>query len=682
MRAREPDRSGKVTNNGVDIYYEVHGAGEPTLLLIPTYQIVHSHIYKMQVPFLADHYRVITYDSRGSGLSDRPQTDYGMDALVDDALAVLAEVGVDTFGTVSLSASSQTALFLTARCEARVLGMVIIGGWAGRDSTPDARAAWEARKALMLSDYDTFVEGFFEGVFSEPHSSKARDDGWDWAHGTDPETLVATSEYGWLHCDGREVIDKVTCPVLVIHGKDDGRIPFEMGEDLHARLPNSRLVAFEGGGHGPQARDPVKVNHLIRDFFGVKKPRASVFHRALTRPKRALFVSSPIGLGHVQRDLAIVRELRSLVPDLEVHWWAQHPVTRVLEEAGEFVHPASAAMASESQHWEEEASGHELHAFYAFRRMDEILLANFMRFHELVRNEPYDLWIGDESWEVDYYLHENPELKTAPYIFLTDVIGFLPVDEGDARECELTADYNAEMLEQRARFPYLRDLSLYIGDYEDLPVRAFGSGLPKIQDWARAWFEPVGYIAPFDPDLYRDTSALKKRLGYESEGPLLFAAVGGTAIGRSLLRKTTEAFALVRQRRSDAYMVIVTGPRIDPASLPDVEGLDKRPYVHNLFEHLACADAAVVQGGLSTTMELVATKRPFIYFPLRNHWEQMHHVTYRLDRYGAGIRLDYAATSPERLAGALDEALEHPVNYRNIVPGAARRAAERIASLL
>ncbi len=682
MRAREPDRSGKVTNNGVDIYYEVHGAGEPTLLLIPTYQIVHSHIYKMQVPFLADHYRVITYDSRGSGLSDRPQTDYGMDALVDDALAVLAEVGVDTFGTVSLSASSQTALFLTARCEARVLGMVIIGGWAGRDSTPDARAAWEARKALMLSDYDTFVEGFFEGVFSEPHSSKARDDGWDWAHGTDPKTLVATSEYGWLHCDGREVIDKVTCPVLVIHGKDDGRIPFKMGEDLHARLPNSRLVAFEGGGHGPQARDPVKVNHLIRDFFGVKKPRASVFHRALTRPKRALFVSSPIGLGHVQRDLAIVRELRSLVPDLEVHWWAQHPVTRVLEEAGEFVHPASAAMASESQHWEEEASGHELHAFYAFRRMDEILLANFMRFHELVRNEPYDLWIGDESWEVDYYLHENPELKTAPYIFLTDVIGFLPVDEGDARECELTADYNAEMLEQRARFPYLRDLSLYIGDYEDLPDRAFGSGLPKIQDWARAWFEPVGYIAPFDPDLYRDTSALKKRLGYESEGPLLFAAVGGTAIGRSLLRKTTEAFALVRQRRSDAHMVIVTGPRIDPASLPDVEGLDKRPYVHNLFEHLACADAAVVQGGLSTTMELVATKRPFIYFPLRNHWEQMHHVTYRLDRYGAGIRLDYAATSPERLAGALDEALEHPVNYRNIVPGAARRAAERIASLL
>ncbi len=682
MRAREPDRSGFVSNDGVNIYYEVHGTGAPTLLLLPTYQIVHSRAYKMQVPFLADHYRVITFDSRGSGKSDRPETDYGIGALVGDALTVLDEVGVDTFGTVALSASSQTSLYLTARCTARVLGMVIVGGWAGRDSTPQTRAAWEARKTLMLSDYDTFVERFFEGVFSEAHSSKARDDGWDWAHETDPETLVATSEHGWAHLDGREVIDKVTCPVLIIHGKDDRRVPFEWGEDLHARLPNSRLVAFEGGGHSPTARDPVKVNHLIRDFFGFEKPRQSVFHRALTRPKRALFVSSPIGLGHVQRDLTIVRELRGLVPDLEVHWWAQHPVTRVLGEAGEFVHPAGAGMASESEHWEEEASGHDIHAFYAFRRMDEILLANFMRFHDLVQSEPYDLWIGDESWEVDYYLHENPELKTAPYVFLTDVIGFLPVDAGDARERDLTADYNAEMLEQRARFPYLRDLSLYVGDYEDLPDGTFGPGLPEIRAWAREWFEPVGYIAPFDPAIYRDTPALRKRLGYETEGPLFFAAVGGTAIGRSLLKKVAEAFKLVRQARADARMVMVTGPRIDPASLPDIEGLDKRPYVHNLFEHLACADAAVVQGGLSTTMELVALKRPFIYFPLRQHWEQLHHVAHRLDRYGAGVRLNYATTSPEALAGALVGALEQPVSYREVAPGAARRAAERIASLL
>ncbi|HMA37999.1 MAG TPA: hypothetical protein VKY74_26350 [Chloroflexia bacterium] len=224
--------------------------------------------------------------------------------------------------------------------------------------------------------------------------------------------------------------------------------------------------------------------------------------------------------------------LRAQVPDLEIHWWAQHPVTRVLEEAGEQIHPASRPMASESAHWEQKSTGHELHAFYAFRRMDEIFLYNFMLFHDAVRQEPYDLWIGDESWEVDYYLHENPELKRAPYVFLTDVIGFLPVDPGgDPHEVGVCADYNAEMIAQRARYPRVRDLSLYVGEYEDLPEVPFGPGLPGIRAWARTWFEPVGYVLPFDPAAYRDPVALRARLGYAEGGPLLFAAVGGPVAG-------------------------------------------------------------------------------------------------------------------------------------------------------
>ncbi|HEX9314754.1 MAG TPA: hypothetical protein VGA71_04985, partial [Actinomycetota bacterium] len=87
---------------------------------------------------------------------------------------------------------------------------------------------------------------------------------------------------------------------------------------------------------------------------------------------------------------------------------------------GERIHPASAALASESGHIEAECADHDLHCFQAWRRMDEILLANFMVFHDLVSHEPYDLWIGDEAWELDYYLHENPEQKTSAYVWLTD----------------------------------------------------------------------------------------------------------------------------------------------------------------------------------------------------------------------------------------------------------------------
>ena len=129
--------------------------------------------------------------------------------------------------------------------------------------------------------------------------------------------------------------------------------------------------------------------------------------RALARKRRALYLSSPIGLGHAMRDAAIADELRRLRPGLEIDWLAQHPVTTVLEARGERIHPLSAELSSESAHFANEASGHDLNAFQAIRRMDEILVANFMVFHDAVETGEYDLVIGDEAWDVDHFLHEH-----------------------------------------------------------------------------------------------------------------------------------------------------------------------------------------------------------------------------------------------------------------------------------
>ena len=147
--------------------------------------------------------------------------------------------------------------------------------------------------------------------------------------------------------------------------------------------------------------------------------------RAQRRPRRALFLSSPIGLGHARRDVAIAQELRRLQPDLQIDWLAQHPVTRVLADAGETVHPASAWLANESAHIEDESADHDLHAFQAIRRMDEILVNNFMVFNDVVDETYYDLVIGDEAWDVDYFLHENPELKRFAFAWMTDFVGWL-----------------------------------------------------------------------------------------------------------------------------------------------------------------------------------------------------------------------------------------------------------------
>jgi UDP-N-acetylglucosamine:LPS N-acetylglucosamine transferase len=129
-------------------------------------------------------------------------------------------------------------------------------------------------------------------------------------------------------------------------------------------------------------------------------------------------------------------------------------------------------------------------------------------------------------------------------------------------------------------------------------------------------------------------------------------------------------------------MIVVAGPRVDPASLPAADGLEVRRFVPDLYRHLAACDLAVVQGGLSTCMELVANRRPFLYFPLANHFEQNWHVSHRLDRYNAGRRMDYAATSPEEVAEAIAAEIGRAVDYRPVETGGAARAASLIAELL
>jgi predicted glycosyltransferase len=398
--------------------------------------------------------------------------------------------------------------------------------------------------------------------------------------------------------------------------------------------------------------------------------------------RRALFVSSPIGLGHARRDVAIAQELRRLVPGLEVDWLAQDPVTRVLEREGERVHPMSRHLASESGHWESESAEHDLHCFQAWRRMDEILCANYMVFHDLVREHRYDLWVGDEAWEIDYYLHEHPSEKRAPYAWLTDFVGWLPMDDGGQHEEFLTADYNAEMIEHIAEHPHVRDRALFVGDPDDIVSDRLGPELPLIRDWTERNFDFAGYVTGFDPAEFGERERLRAELGYRPEEQVCIVSVGGSGVGESLLRKVIAAYPAAREAVPDLRMIVVAGPRIDPASLPAADGLQVCRYVHDLYRHLAACDLAVVQGGLTTAMELTANKRPFIYFPLAHHFEQNFHVHHRLERYGAGRRMSFAESEPADIAAAIADEIGSEVDYRDVDTGGARRAAQRIAELL
>jgi predicted glycosyltransferase len=450
----------------------------------------------------------------------------------------------------------------------------------------------------------------------------------------------------------------------------------------------ARIVELTGSGHAPHARDPVKVNLLIREFVAALKadtplPPKRGNRRVHGRTKRALYISSPIGLGHARRDQAIADELRRLHPGLQIDWLAQHPVTRFLTANGERIHPASGELASESGHIEGECADHDLHCFQAWRRMDEILLANFMVFHDIVTEDPYDLWIGDEAWELDYYLHENPKQKRAPYAWMTDFVGWLPMPDGGQHEAALTADYNAEMIEHIARYPRIRDRAIFIGAPDDIVPDLFGPDLPGIRTWTEAHYDFAGdYITGFDPPDLPDRAAIRAELGYAAQDKVCIVTVGGSSTGVQLLRRVIDSFPAAQRAVPGLRMIVVAGPRIDPRLLPARDGVELYAYVHDLYRHLAVCDLAVVQGGLTTTMELVASNRPFLYFPLGHHFEQTFHVPHRLARYRAGRRMDYATATPEIIGSAIAEEIGKHVTYRPIDPEAVSHVARQIAEIL
>jgi predicted glycosyltransferase len=265
---------------------------------------------------------------------------------------------------------------------------------------------------------------------------------------------------------------------------------------------------------------------------------------------------------------------------------------------------------------------------------------------------------------------------------MTDFVGWLPMPENGEREASVAADYNAEMVEHVREHPEIRDRAIFVGNPDDIVGGRLGPGLPGIRDWTERNFDFAGYVTGFGQTELGDRERLRAELGYRPHERVCLVTVGGSGVGASLLRRVMEAFPAAAQLVPELRMIVVAGPRIDPATLPAADGLEVRAFVEDLYRHLAACDLAVVQGGLTTAMELTAAGRPFLYFPLRHHFEQRFHVAHRLDRYRAGRRMDFEGATPDVIAQAIAEEIGRDVDYRPVETDGARLAAERIAELL
>ncbi len=264
-RARYPDEDGYVERDGVKIYYEVYGTGEPTVLLVPTWEIVHSRSWKFQIPYLARHCRVVTFDPRGNGRSDRPA---GYDAyrrreFAADAVAVLDAAGVDRAIVVNWCDMGES-LILAAEHPERVASLVFIApplsereqehGVYPFDAELDTDEGWaKETRSYWLRDWPGYVEFFFAMCLTEPHSTKPIEDCVGWAMDTDMETILAGFR-GWETkiigpAEVAELGQRVSCPVLVIHGTDRRRLRHELGYGDDEQVCMVTVGGSGVGGH-------------------------------------------------------------------------------------------------------------------------------------------------------------------------------------------------------------------------------------------------------------------------------------------------------------------------------------------------------------------------------------------------------------------------------------------------
>lgn len=283
MRAAYPEADGVVERDGIKLSYEVFGQGDTTVLLLPTWTIIHSRFWKMQVGYLSRHFRVISYDGPGNGGSDRsPDPErYSSDSYAGDALAVLDACGAEQVVAVGLSLGAGYATRLARNAPGRVAGVVMIGPflpltpaspereatYAGfTDPYPENVEGWAKYNLAYWHDhYHDFTEFFFEQCFNEPHSTKPIEDAVGWAAGAGPHVLEAEALSPQPSEPWPDALEQLSCPVLVIHGTRDRISPYERGVEAR-RLTQGRLITMSGSGHIPNVRDPVRVNLAIRRF--------------------------------------------------------------------------------------------------------------------------------------------------------------------------------------------------------------------------------------------------------------------------------------------------------------------------------------------------------------------------------------------------------------------------------
>ena len=394
---------------------------------------------------------------------------------------------------------------------------------------------------------------------------------------------------------------------------------------------------------------------------------------------KVLYISGSIGLGHVIKDLAIVNKLRTINQNVEITWIATNPATKYLEDKDESLHASSYKFSSYSAFAEKSANKSQLNLVNYVLASLKGWIRNVMVFRKILKDEHYDVIVGNETYEILIALIFKLLRFDTPFIIIYD---FLGLDSMTKNPFERIVNYILNWIWSKDYkvFSAFNRESIFIGEPEDIPDKKFGFLLPNRREYAKTHFTFIGYIIRFDPEMYTNKREVRKKLGY-GENPLIICSIGGTSIGKDLLDLCNRTYPILKSKIKQLHMVLVTGPRLATNNIDALPGVEIRGFIPDLYQHFAACDLAIVQGGFSSTLELTALRRSFIFFPIEGHSEQ-EYVAKRLGRHNAGIRMDYSKTTPASLADQVLVNFNKSVSFKALNTDGAQNAAEIINKFL
>lgn len=252
------------STDGTRIAWYRYGRGDRAILFVPTWNLVDARVVGHQVAAFESRADVVTYDPRGAGASERSKSVYDFPLHAADALAVLEATGIERVALVTASRGMNAAVLLAVDHPERIDRVAAVAPYMQLEAEPAPPSAkW---LESLRTDWPGFIEPFMHSVFTEPDSADVIAEMIAIGLEATPDAIATQElELDWQR--PARLLERVTCPTLVVHGEADVPVPVALAESIVAAMPNARLMVIPGGGHRPDIRTPELVNPALLEFL-------------------------------------------------------------------------------------------------------------------------------------------------------------------------------------------------------------------------------------------------------------------------------------------------------------------------------------------------------------------------------------------------------------------------------